>query len=416
MDRCYLLIGTNQNKHYKPYNPEDGAKYAGTAFEDGVFAFPTLSDVLKKTHEVVVAQGFDERLKKDYIGSINSRLSGLTLGAKGFMLNCQRSIDFMTLLDKQVVLELEPIPNAAQKSLIIGFVLTNLLQAIKKKFQDGNGKKVNHITLIEEAHRLLTKPEPGGNPSQKQAAETFADMLAEIRKYGESLIIADQIPGKLTPEVIKNTNTKIIHTLFAQDDKEAVGHTMGLEEEQANFLSHLIPGRAIVFNGKWPKAVQVQVTQKYDTSSKIAKEENKRIRDATLSYYLTQYARGVFGYSEFFEKRPTADALVEMNELFKGILNEFHKIPMTRQPNGDDFEKRSDFSNIAKLIKRFGIDKALKHLLARFRFETDIIAPVIKCYTAVFQAIEDESSDFNKCEDARSRIYRITTKNHKSIG
>ena len=34
-------------------------------------------------------------------------------------------------------------------------------------------------------------------------------MLAEVRKYGESLIIVDQIPNKLTPEVLKNTNTKL---------------------------------------------------------------------------------------------------------------------------------------------------------------------------------------------------------------
>ena len=35
--------------------------------------------------------------------------------------------------------------------------------------------------------------------------------VSEIRKYGESLVIVDQIPNKLTPEVLKNTNTKIIH-------------------------------------------------------------------------------------------------------------------------------------------------------------------------------------------------------------
>ena len=408
-------IGTNQNIHYRSYNPEDGEDYAGTAFEDGVFAFPTLSDVLKKTNEVVVAQGFDERLKKDYIGSINSRLSGLTLGAKGFMLNCQRSIDFMTLLDKQVVLELEPIPNAAQKSLIIGFVLTNLLQAIKKKYQDTNGEKVNHITLIEEAHRLLTKSEPGGNPSQKQAAETFSDMLAEIRKYGESLIIADQIPGKLTPEVIKNTNTKIIHTLFAQDDKEAVGHTMGLEDEQANFLSHLTPGRAIVFNGKWPKAVQVQVSRKYDTSSTISKDEKKRIRDAALDYYLTQHSRGVFGYSEFFEGSPTIQDLLEMNELFKGIVKEFSRIPLTNQLNVHELKERSDFSNLAKLIKRFGVDKALKHLMTRFLFEKAITDTLIQSYKTVFQALVDEGSDFRECKSTRSSIGRWI-KNYKSIG
>lgn len=273
-------------------------------FADGVFAFPTLSDVLRMTEKVVDEQGFDDRLKRDYIGSIKARLQGLTLGAKGFMLDCPRSIDFMKLLDKKVVLELEPIPNAAQKSLIIGFVLTNLLQAVKRKYQTTNAK-VDHITLIEEAHRLLSKPEPGGSPSQKQAAETFADMLAEIRKYGESLVIADQIPGKLTPEVMKNTNTKIIHRLFAQDDKEAVGHTMGLEEDQAKFLSNLAVGRAVVFNGNWPKAIQVQISQTFRTDSKIPKDENTILRSGALAFYAADYKRGVFGMSHLLTKKPT---------------------------------------------------------------------------------------------------------------
>ena len=279
------------------------AKFADP-FADGVFAFPTLSDVLRMTEKVVDEQGFDDRLKRDYNGSIKARLQGLTLGAKGFMLDCPRSIDFMKLLDKKVVLELEPIPNAAQKSLIIGFVLTNLLQAVKRKYQTAN-VKVNHITLIEEAHRLLSKPEPGGSPSQKQAAETFADMLAEIRKYGESLVIADQIPGKLTPEVMKNTNTKIIHRLFAQDDKEAVGHTMGLEEDQAKFLSNLAVGRAVVFNGNWPKAIQVQISQTFRTDSKIPPDENKILRSGALAFYAADYKRGVFGMSHLLTKKPT---------------------------------------------------------------------------------------------------------------
>lgn len=291
-------------------------------FADGVFAFPTLSDVLRKTEIVVNEQGFDERLKKDYIGSINARLQGLTLGAKGFMLDCPRSVDFMKLLDRQVVLELEPIPNAAQKSLIIGFVLTNLLQAVKRKFQTSNAK-VKHITLIEEAHRLLSKPEPGCNPSQRQAAETFADMLAEIRKYGESLVIADQIPGKLTPEVMKNTNTKIIHRLFAQDDKEAVGHTMGLEREQAQFLSNLQVGRAVVFNGNWPRAVQVQISQTFRTDAKIPKDEAKILREAALAFYAGDFARGVFGSSHLLKKRPSVAELATHADAMRDLTKKF---------------------------------------------------------------------------------------------
>lgn len=323
-------------------------------FADGVFAFPTLSDVLRMTEKVVDEQGFDDRLKRDYIGSIKARLQGLTLGAKGFMLDCPRSIDFMKLLDRKVVLELEPIPNAAQKSLIIGFVLTNLLQAVKRKFQTTNAK-VNHITLIEEAHRLLSKPEPGGSPSQKQAAETFADMLAEIRKYGESLVIADQIPGKLTPEVMKNTNTKIIHRLFAQDDKEAVGHTMGLEEDQAKFLSNLAVGRAVVFNGNWPKAIQVQISQTFRTDAKIPKDENKILRSGALAFYAADYKRGVFGMSHLQTKKPT-EAELEAN-----VKKERELTKLFRTAGGVNATAYSPII-VAMLVENFG-EKAFRAVL-----------------------------------------------------
>ena len=347
-------------------------------FADGVFAFPTLSDVLRMTEKVVDEQGFDDRLKRDYIGSIKARLQGLTLGAKGFMLDCPRSIDFMKLLDKKVVLELEPIPNVAQKSLIIGFVLTNLLQAVKRKFQTTNAK-VNHITLIEEAHRLLSKPEPGGSPSQKQAAETFADMLAEIRKYGESLVIADQIPGKLTPEVMKNTNTKIIHRLFAQDDKEAVGHTMGLEEDQAKFLSNLAVGRAVVFNGNWPKAIQVQISQTFRTDAKIPKDENKILRSGALAFYAEDYKRGVFGMSHLLTKKPS-EADLEAN-----VKKERELTKLFRTAGGVTATSYSPIL-VATLVENFGEkafhavlnDAAAIQELAEV-FDSSIVEANLKC-------------------------------------
>lgn len=353
-------IGNNQNRYYKEYDLKNPEHYAGTPFEDGVFAFPTLSDVLRKTNAVVNEMNFDERLKKDYIGSINARLQGLTLGAKGFMLDCQRSIDFMKLLDRKVVLELESIPNAAQKSLIIGFILTNLLQAIKKKFNDTNGKKVNHITLIEEAHRLLTKPEAGCSPSQRQATETFADMLAEIRKYGESLIIAEQIPGKLTPEVIKNTNTKIIHRLFAPDDKEVVGRAMDLDEEQADFLSHLDPGRAIVFNGKWPKAVQIQITQLYRTDSEIPPSETNLLREGVMRFYAQTSHRGVFGFSELFLDIPTSAELTKLEKQSRNIKEEFYRF----QKN-DTVISKGELSTLLELITQIGLERVLNCMFRR---------------------------------------------------
>ena len=52
-------------------------------FADGVYAFPTLSDMVVAVKEITEKQGFDERLKNDYLGSINARLEGLLAGGRG---------------------------------------------------------------------------------------------------------------------------------------------------------------------------------------------------------------------------------------------------------------------------------------------------------------------------------------------
>ena len=273
----------NNTWHGKGIDDEDGP------FADGVYAFPILEDLLTAAEENVNTMGFDQRLRDDYIGSIKARLQSLLVGSKGMMFNNSRSIDFDALIEKKVVVELEEIKNGAEKSLLMGFILTNLLQAIKHKKK--TDKNFQHITLIEEAHRLLSRFTPGDSLTKKQGVEVFSDMLAEVRKYGESLIIVDQIPEKMTPEVLKNTSTKIVHKIFAQDDKNVIGNTMALEDNQKAFLSNLSRGRAIVFTQDWSKAIQVQIDDTKINDKKAITEKEMAI--ISRRYYTKTFKKGV---------------------------------------------------------------------------------------------------------------------------
>lgn len=294
-------ISSNKNK-----------KYGEHAFDDGIYAFPTLQDLINKVDKVVQQQGFDERLKNDYIGSIKARLLGLVVGSKGLMLNTKRSIDFEDLLTRRVVLEFEEIRSITEKSLIMGFVLTNLIEAIKANFMKHGTYR--HITLIEEAHRLLSKFMPGDSPNKKHGVETFTDMLAEIRKYGEALIIVDQIPNKLTPEVLKNTNTKIVHRLFAEDDKDAIGNTIVLNKEQKEFLSNLETGRAIVFTQGFDKALQVQIENITNTTSQRQIEESY-LSNKIYQYYSEYYKRGIILGTQYLTEKPSLEEVKQMIEM-----------------------------------------------------------------------------------------------------
>lgn len=289
-------IATNMNRDYD--NP----------FADGTYAFPTLSDLDRIVEHIVEEQGFDDRLKGEYVGSIKARLKGLLVGAKGQMLDTPRSLDFVELLDKKVVFELESIKSASEKSLVMGFILSNLSEAIKFKY-GMEQRQIEHITLIEEAHRLLSKYMPGDSMNRKQGVEMFSDMLAEVRKYGEALIIVDQIPNKLTSEVLKNTNTKIVHKLFAQDDKEAIGNTMALKDEQKEYLSYLETGHAVMMNPGLSKAVQVKILQTEDNNTERIPPADKKLRNRILEYYALHYKKGILPGMEKLESSPSLDVV-----------------------------------------------------------------------------------------------------------
>lgn len=228
-------------------------------------SFPIFSEVLLTLKEVIKSKNFGADLQQKYEGSLISRLDNLTTGAKGRMLNTRNSIDINEMLDKKVVIELEDLRDEQDKCLMMGLLIGRVAEAVKQRHKKDHS--FQHLTLLEEAHRLLSKPQGGEDSSKRLGVELFANLLAEVRKYGEGLIIADQIPNKLTPEVLKNTNTKIIHRLFAADDRHAIGDTIGLDDEQKEFLTLLTAGEAIVYSAGWHEAVRVQVHTPNDTNA-----------------------------------------------------------------------------------------------------------------------------------------------------
>jgi hypothetical protein len=258
-------IDTNQNKIYEKH-----------AFDRSVDSFPIMTELLEKMKKVVKSKHFSAQMEADYQGSLVSRLSNLTVGSKGQMLNCEHSVDFQYILKHNVVLEMEELKSPEDKALFMGFVLNRLSAVVKEEHT--KDRNFQHITLIEEAHRLLSRADYGDSGAKKAAVETFTDLLAEVRKYGEGLIVVDQIPNKLAPEVLKNTNTKIIHKILAKDDKGAVGDTMLMDEKQKEYLSALPVGEAIVFSEHTARPVHVHITANSDTNETEVDPEKVKIR------------------------------------------------------------------------------------------------------------------------------------------
>ncbi|WP_344954322.1 ATP-binding protein [Actinomadura miaoliensis] len=209
--------------------------------------YPTLADLQAVAEQVVDEIGYGQEITDNVRGFIRVRLSSLRLGTTGRFFEGGHPIDFDRLLARNVVLEIEDVGDDRDKAFLMGTVLVRLVEHLRlRQRHDGVAAGgLRHLSVFEEAHRLLRRSEQAGPAAH--AVETFASLLAEIRAYGEGLVIAEQIPSKLVPDVIKNTAVKIVHRLPAQDDRDAVGATMNITERQSQFLVTLTPGEGAVF-------------------------------------------------------------------------------------------------------------------------------------------------------------------------
>lgn len=164
-----------------------------------------------------------------------------------------------------MVLELEGLTDDSDKAFALGLLIiyVNEYRQLKKEISEVNG--LEHILVIEEAHRLLKNVsmennEDIGNPKGK-AVEHFTNMLAEMRSYGQGVIVAEQIPNKLAPDVIKNSSNKIIHRIVALDDQEAVANTIGVSAENAIYLGNQKTGYALCHKEGMVQPVIVKILE-----------------------------------------------------------------------------------------------------------------------------------------------------------
>jgi uncharacterized protein len=212
-------------------------------------AYPVLDDLQVAAEEVVDEIGYGREVTADVRGFVRVRVSSLRLGTAGRFLAGGHPVDLAALMGRNVVLQIEDVGDDQDKAFLMGAVLIRLAGFLRMRQREHGpaATGLRHLTVIEEAHRLLRNPGLSAGPAA-HAVEMFADLLAEVRAYGEGLIIAEQIPAKLIPDVIKNTAVKIVHRLPAADDRDAVGATMNITPAQSQYLVTLSPGEAAVFS------------------------------------------------------------------------------------------------------------------------------------------------------------------------
>lgn len=260
-------------------------RYVDIYHEDFRDYIPTLHDLYLKVDSIVQKKGYFQEQQMNIQAALKARLSSLMVGAKGSMLNCRRSIPSEDLFNRPVVIELENLGDDDEKAFLMGLLVSKLYEYRKAVFQGNRERPFNHVLVIEEAHRLLTNiPETAAGMEtanvKGKAVTAFVDMLSEIRAMGQSVFIVDQLPSRVSSNIVKGTGSKIVHRLLAKDDRESVGGTMGLNDNQINDLCLLRTGECVVSQDGDRKAYMCQVHKNELHESREGGEVSK----ATLTF------------------------------------------------------------------------------------------------------------------------------------
>ena len=181
-------------------------------------------------------------------------IDGPLAGVFGVERSSLRPEDWLRL---PAIIELESLGESNGNFLSL-LLLTYLREALTvRQEQDreqgrttASGHKLKHLLFLEEAHNLIGPSAAGGDAEKadpKAAATAYiVKMLAEVRALGQGIVIGDQLPSNLAPEVLKNTSVRICHRLTAPDDRAQMQQSMNASELQFEQMANQTSGYALV--------------------------------------------------------------------------------------------------------------------------------------------------------------------------
>ena len=339
---------------------EEAGVYDGTVQE-----WPTFKDVL------VEARGMDTRGREaGWLSSALRALSSLCFGGMGELLNScnNRSIDH--ILDSNVILELDGL-SQADKTF---FVQACLLYLHSKKIAENVREHFDRCVLIEEAHHILS-----GQRTSLIGAESVMDTVyREIREFGISLVLLDQMPSKLSGFALANSYAVICMNMSNRADINAMAQTLLLDSSM-DVLGTLEVGEAVV-------KLQGRIARPFQISIPEFKIQKGRMTDSDIREHMQQLVPDIINEMTHTNVNSTGtETLGQLDEALPGLNKSEIEFLM-------DVEQYPD-SGVAARYERLGLSVRQGQKLIKKLFEEGLI-----------------EQQLETTETGRVRVIRLTEK------
>jgi len=257
----------NARKCWLPGSQPPGfPRYDTPTFEEGLsLDVPTFVQMASKVDRVIERFNYAKEATMNLRAALKARIESFKRGWRLELLNKasprKNAKDWSELFNRPTVINLTSLTSDEDKAFFMAVILMFVYE-YRQELSELNAEEIadvapgipadglRNLLVIEEAHRVLGRSEGSvaafaAAPRQK-VSEMFSNMISEVRAYGQGILIADQIPGRLNEDAVKNTNLKIVHKLVSADDRRSMATGLNLWDDQERIISDLKVGEALV--------------------------------------------------------------------------------------------------------------------------------------------------------------------------
>lgn len=254
---------------------------------DGKLPYPTMQELYDKLEVEVEKTDYEGEIKGNLKSILQVRIGSLLRREMGDVFNVSKSsMAPEEWLNQPALIELEAMGSGPANFLSL--LLSTLIRETLKITPNADGKELRHVIFFEEAHNLIgpvASEVTGEDADPKMAATAFVvKMLAEVRALREGIVIADQLPTVMAPEVIKNTGLKIGHRITAEDDRSLLGSTMSANGTQLEQMATFLPGESLITFEGLLRPFKAQICQWENGMASYDSPSNKELSELMWDY------------------------------------------------------------------------------------------------------------------------------------
>ncbi|MFI8425893.1 ATP-binding protein [Streptomyces sp. NPDC085479] len=218
----------------------------------------TLHDAAARLDSLVVELQYQGDVESNIRASLGLRLRLLLQPRRADRVAGSGPPDWLTA--RPTLVRLSDVGDEEERAFLAALLVLYISAAARAR---GESAGVTHVTVVEEAHRLMPEPRPTSaeeGDASAVASRLMTQLLAEVRAYGEALVVVDQSPAAVAREVLRNTNLKLAHRIVDTDDQQSLGGALGLADEETGLLGSLTTGRCLVSSRRLVRPQSVQVS------------------------------------------------------------------------------------------------------------------------------------------------------------